>query len=95
MAALSPARHDLSPLRTALFLAHAWDDGTVPVGETWRLARQARPHTRVHLVLLRTAGHVEPEPWHRNPRRFLAEDLLEAWRLAGWLCGLLAERDQG
>jgi dienelactone hydrolase len=95
MAALSPARHDFSQLRTELFLAHAWDDGTVPVGETWRLARQARPHTRVHLVLLRTVGHVEPEPWHRNPRRFLAEDLPEAWRLAWWLCGLLAERVQG
>lgn len=94
MAALSPARHDFSRLRTELFLAHAWDDGTVPVGETWRLARQARPHTRVHLVLLRTVGHVEPEPWHRNPRRFLTEDLPEAWRLAWWLCGLLAERGE-
>ncbi len=92
MATLSPERYDLARLRTSLFLAHSWDDGTVPVGETWRLARLARPHTRVRAILLRTVGHVEAEPWHRHLRRFLAQDLPEAWRLEGWLCALLAER---
>ncbi len=92
MAALSPERRDLSGLRTPLFLAHSWDDGTVPVGETWRLARRVRGHAPVHAILLRTVGHVEAEPWHRHLRRFLAEDLPEAWRLEWWLCALLAER---
>ncbi len=92
MAVLSPERQDLSRLRVPVFLAHAWDDGTVPVGETWRLARLLRRHTRVQRILLRTVGHVEAEPWHRHLRRFLAEDVPEAWRLEGWLCALLAER---
>jgi pimeloyl-ACP methyl ester carboxylesterase len=92
MAALSPERHDLSGLRVPLFLAHAWDDGTVPVGETWRLARRARAHTRVHSILLHTVGHVEAEPWHRHLRRFLSEDLPEVWRLEGWLTSLLGRR---
>jgi pimeloyl-ACP methyl ester carboxylesterase len=92
MARLSPARRDLSPLRMRLFLAHSWDDGTMPVGESWRLARLARRHSTVHLVLLHTVGHVEAEPWHRSLVRFLRQDLPEACRLEVWLCALLAER---
>ena len=92
MARLSPARRDLSPLRAELFLAHSWDDGTMPVGESWRLARLARPHAAVHLALLHTVGHVEAEPWHRSLARFVRQDLPEACRLEVWLCALLAER---
>ncbi len=92
MAALSPGRRELSGIRVPLFLAHSWDDGTVPVGETWRLARAARGGAHMHVILLRTVGHVEAEPWHRHLWRFLSEDLPEAWRLEAWLCALLAER---
>lgn len=92
MAELSPARRDFAPLRARLFLVHARGDGTLPVGESERLAALARPHTRVRLVVLDALQHVDPHPWRRDPWGFLTRDLPEAWRLAWWWCDVLALR---
>jgi len=92
MAELSPGRRGFAPLAARLYLVHDRDDGTFPVSEAYRLAELARAHSSVHLVVLETIQHVEPEPWRRDPWGFITRDLPEALRLVRWWYGLLGER---
>jgi hypothetical protein len=92
MARLSPARRDLSRLRAHLYLTHARDDGTFPVGDMERFSKQAARHTRTRFVVLESLQHVESAPWRKDPWGFLTRDVPEAWRLAWWWCDLLGER---
>ncbi|HET7226354.1 MAG TPA: hypothetical protein VFK69_11645 [Candidatus Eisenbacteria bacterium] len=92
MAALSPDRHDFSPLHARMYLAHAHDDGTFPTSQAEQLAALARPHVPVRLVVLTALDHVEPEPWHHGLGKFLTRDVPEAMRLTMWWAELLKER---
>lgn len=89
---MSPARRDLGALRARLYVVHDRDDPTIPFTEAHRLAAHARTHTRVRTVVLESLHHVEPEPWSRDPWRFVTRDVPEAWRMFAFWTAVLAEQ---
>ena len=63
LAALNPARYDLSQLKARLILLHGRSDGMIPYTESVSLAR-ALPAEQVRLFLIDGLAHVDlrPEP---------------------------------
>ena len=82
----------LKDLRADLILAHGEDDDLIPFTETLRLARAAPDPARVHLKILKTFSHVDPEQKQINFENLLSFYIPEGWKLFLLTHRLLAYR---
>jgi len=82
----------LKDLRAGLILAHGEDDDLIPFTETLRLA-QAAPHPgRVHMGILKTFSHIDPEEIPLTWKNLFSFYLPEGWKLFFLIFHLLAYR---
>lgn len=71
----------LKNLRADLILAHGEDDDLIPYTESLRLAEAAPDPRKVHLQILRSISHVDPEQRPFNLQSFIGFYLPESWKL--------------
>ncbi len=73
--------HSLKNLRADLILAHGEDDDLIPYTESLRLAEAAPDPRKVHLQILKSISHVDPEQRPFNLQNFIWFYLPESWKL--------------